>query len=530
MPKTILMKNSLLKKYVIGSVLVICVLLSACKKNKNKPEPEPEPVVPENTKQTPTTNRTDLTNDSLFLYAKEVYFWNTALPTYDAFEPRKYSVINGTDLVKYETNLFNIVKASKSQEYLSGESYPKYSYIFDQADKNPTASIPDAQLSVDLEGNGNDTGVRFGYYGNSDSDYAIYVTAVYPNSPAALAGITRGYKVEEINGVKYGANFQSDIIQIEKAVDGATLTMKLSRSGVVSTKTLTKAVYKSNPIYKTNVFTADTKKIGYLAYARFSNKENSESALTAAFNDFATKGVTDLIVDLRYNGGGYISTAEHLINLIAPSGTTGVMFTEHYNSTMQNKKATILKNQLVLNTGGQVIGTAFDEDYSVSGNTTTFQKKGNLTGVKKVVFIVSRYTASASELVINSLRPHITVTLVGETSYGKPIGFFPITIENKYDVYFSMFETKNSNGDGGYYNGMVPNFRGYDLDNQDVMYDFGNSNDDCIAKALNVLAPGVIVTGQAKIAATLERSTSARLQTIGSRSGGEFVGMIEDRK
>lgn len=511
-------------------MLVICALFSACKKNKNKPEPEPDPVVKENTKQTPTTNRIDLTNDSLFLYAKEVYFWNTALPTYDAFEPRKYSIINGTDLVKYETNLYNIVKASKSQDYLSDKSYPKYSYIFDQADKNPTASIPDAQLSVDLEGNGNDVGLRFGYYGNSDSDYEIYVTAVYPNSPAALAGITRGDKVVEIKGVNFGANFPSDVIQIENAIEKASVELKLSKSGVVSTKIINKAIYKSNPIYKTNVFTAGTKKIGYLAYARFSNKENSESVLTTAFNDFATKGVTDLIIDLRYNGGGYISTAEHLVNLIAPSGTTGVMFTEHYNSTMQNKKATILKNQPVLNSSGQVIGTVFDDDYSVSGNTTTFQKKGNLTGVKNVVFIVTRSTASASELVINSLRPHMTVKLVGETSYGKPIGFFPITLENKYDVYFSMFETKNSNGDGGYYSGMVPNFVGYDLDRQDVMYDFGNANDDCTATAINILAPGVTVTGQAKVATTLERSTSTRLQAIGNRSGGEFVGMIEDRK
>ena len=524
------MKNSFVKKYVIGSVLVICVLFSACKKNKNNPEPEPEPEVPQNTKQTPTTNRIELTNDSIFLYAKEIYFWNEDLPTYDAFEPRKYSTTSGTDLVKYETNLYNLVKASKSKDYLSDKPYPKYSYIFDQADKNPTASIPDALLSVDLEGNGNDVGIRLGYFGPSNSDYSIYVTAVYPNSPAALAGITRGDKVETVNGVEYGTNFPSDVIQVENAIEGPSVTLKVLKAGVSVTKTLNKVSYKSNPIYKTAVFTARDKKIGYLAYARFSNKENSESVLTAAFNDFATKGVTDLIVDLRYNGGGYISTAEHMVNLIAPSGTSGVMFTEHYNSTMQNKKATILKNQPLRSASGQIIGTEFDDDYTVSGNTTTFQKKGNLSGVKNVVFIVSKNTASASELVINSLKPFINVKLVGETTYGKPIGFFPITLENKYDVYFSMFETRNSKDEGGYYDGMIPNNTGYEFASDDVMYDFGSAKDDCTIRAINILAPGATVTDQEKVSATLNRSASTRLRSIGNRSGGEFVGMIENRK
>nr|WP_294870797.1 S41 family peptidase [uncultured Pedobacter sp.] len=522
------MKNSLVKNYVIGSVLGICIVFSACKKNKTTPDPEPQDT--QNTKQTPTTNRVDLTNDSLFLYAKEVYFWNESLPTYDAFEPRQYSANGGTNLEKYEANLYNIVKASKSPDYLSNQPEPKYSYIFDKADKNPTASIPGTKLSVDLEGNGNDVGLRFGYFGPSNSDYDIFVTAVYPNSPAAKAGFKRGDEITSVNGVTYGTNFSVEVDKIQSALEGATITLMGKNGSVSFTKTLNKSLYKSSPIYKDTVFTASSKKIGYLAYARFSNKENSESALTAVFNNFAAKGVTDLIVDLRYNGGGYISTAQHLINLIAPTGTSGVMFTEHFNATMQNKKATILKNQPAVNDDGQAVGTYFDEDYTVSGNTTTFQKTGNLTGVKNIVFIVEQYTASASELVINSLKPHMTVKLVGETSYGKPVGFFPITLENKYDVYFSMFETKNSVGGGGYYTGMVPDVKGFEFASGDVMYDFGNPKDDCTAEAINILAPGITATSQAKVSTTSDRSKSTRLQALGGKSSGEFVGMIENRK
>nr|WP_068892987.1 S41 family peptidase [Pedobacter panaciterrae] len=523
------MKNSLVKNYVIGSVLVVCILLNACKKNKTTPDSEPQGT--QNTKQTHTTNRIDLTNDSLFLYAKEVYFWNESLPTYDAFNPRQYSATSGTDLVKYETNLYNIVKASNSPDYLSDRPDPKYSYIFDKADKNPVASIPNTSLSVDLEGNGNDVGLRFGYFGPSNSDYSVFVTAVYPNSPAAKAGFARGDEITSVNGVTYGTNFNAEVDKIESAIEGASVTLAGKKGSVNFTKTLNKSIYKSSPIYKDTVFTAaSTKKIGYLAYARFSNQENSESALTTVFNNFAAKGVTDLIIDLRYNGGGYISTAQHLVNLIAPSGTSGVMFTEHYNSTMQNKKATILKNQPAVNSSGQVTGTYFDDDYTVSGNTTTFQKKGSLTAVKNVVFIVEQYTASASELVINCLKPHMNVKLVGETSYGKPVGFFPITLENKYDVYFSMFETRNSSDQGGYYTGMVPDVKGYEFAAGNVMYDFGNAKDDCTAAAINILAPGAVVASQAKVAATAQRSNAARLQALGGKSSGEFVGMIENRK
>ncbi|WP_449438659.1 hypothetical protein [Pedobacter steynii] len=191
------MKNNFVKDYIMGSVLVICVLFSACKKNKTAPEPQPEPV--QNTKQTPTTNRVELTNDSIFLYAKEVYFWNEALPTYDAFNPRQYST-GATNLEKYESNLYNLVKSSNSPDYLSNSSSPKYSYIFDKADKNPTAVIPGTKMSVDLEGNGNDVGLRFGYFSVSETasavDYSIFVTAAYPNSPAEKAGITRGMKLQ----------------------------------------------------------------------------------------------------------------------------------------------------------------------------------------------------------------------------------------------------------------------------------------------------------------------------------------------
>ena len=519
------MKNTIqINNNILLAALACALLFSACRR-----KPPVEEEKPSNTKQTPTTDRRELTNDSLFLYAKEVYYWNEDLPTYDEYEPRKYR--SELDLLdNYNENLFNIVKSSSSPDYDASIEDTKYSYIFDQSDKNPTASAKSRKSSVDLEGHGNDIGIRFGYYG-SNSDYKILVTAVYENSPAEDAGFKRGDEITSINGVSYGNNFYGEIDAIITAVDAESVTLAGIRGNVPFNTPLNKGLYTSNPVYKSTVLTAGSKKIGYLAYSRFSDMNNSMNALNAAFQNFASGGVTDLIIDLRYNGGGYINTAVHLTNLIAPSGTSGVMFEEHYNATMKSKKATILKNQPNVNSNGTIVGTYFDDDFSVAGNTVTFSKTGPVGNVKNVVFIVTSSSASASELVINSLKPYMTVKLVGEKTYGKPVGFFPITLENKYDVYYAMFETKNSRGEGGYFNGIDVDVEADDVTSTGKMYDWGNPNDPSTAKALNILAPGATVTGKAKTAVAKSGFTAPALKNLGgNKTNPEFIGMIENRK
>jgi carboxyl-terminal processing protease len=550
------MKNRNFKQWVSFSAVLMILIISACKKDKNTPDPvtpaEPDP----RTKQTPTTNRLELSNDSLFLYAKEIYFWNESLPSYDTYEPRKYNNLSSTvdeslTEVNLENNLFNLVKAAGQADYVGQSTRPKYSYIEDIDNQNPepTAASPKDQSSVDLEGNGNDIGIyRISAVGQSANQYRLYITAIFENSPAAKAGLTRGAYITSINGSSVGAVSGDNIAPAEVDLinntiydDPATIQLKgFKTDGTAFDVTLAKTSYKSSPIYKSNVLTAGTKKIGYLAYARFSNTANSISALNAVFEDFASKGVTDLIVDLRYNGGGYVSTAEHLVNLIAPSGTSGVMYVEHFNNTLKNRKetdASILKNQPLLDANDKVqykadrsLVTYADIDYSVAENTNNFEKAGSLGNVKNVVFIVSGGTASASELVINSLKPVMTVTLVGKTTYGKPIGFFPIKLENKYDVYLSLFETKNSKNEGGYYSGMAPGIDGgNDLGN----YDFGNPLDGYLAKALTVIAPNVAVTAVASAnrlsSASGVKSNQIKLNGNFDDDGKDFVGMIETR-
>ena len=536
-------------KQFIFLLTIFSVSFVSCKK---KPDPTPEP---------PANDRANLSRDSIFLYAKQIYLWSDGLPTYDVFSPRKYTTAT-TDFLNYERELITLAKISKNPatsfpyEYYTTKNAlgievevddSKYSYISDLANKNPTAYIPEKKSAVDLEGNGNDLGVKLGAYGQGgpgSTAFALFITAVYQNSPADKAGMVRSDRINKINGRTIGDNYTADRDFINTSFAGTNITLEGVKytngvSGAPYTITLDKATYKSKPIFATKVFTADNKKIGYLAYARFSTLANSKPDFDEAFATFSAAGVTDLVIDLRYNGGGYLTTAKYLINQIAPASTSGkVMFTEHYNTLMQSGGATILTNQPLLDANKKVqfqngkMITYADINYKISANTELFAKAGPLNTantITNIVFIVSKSTASASELVINALKPFMNVKIVGTKTFGKPVGFFPITIENKYEVYYSLFQTKNSLGQGDYFDGFTPDIVD---DFDDPRNNFGDSKEYYTAKAINVIAPGAVVTASA----TKTMSIKGRNVSIESLQpmkplvdGNEFVGMIETK-
>ncbi len=125
----------------------------------------------------------------------------------------------------------------------------------------------------------------------------------------------------------------------------------------------------------------------------------------------------------------------------------------------------------------------------------------------------------------------MNVKLVGTKTYGKPIGFFPITIENKYDVYYSLFETKNSLSQGGYFSGMTPDYELSEVPTGTVMYDFGNTNDFYLKTAVNILQPGTITTSLNKTMSTKTLSTAVNTSNVLNEDlmNKEFVGMIDTK-
>lgn len=529
-------KNSILTLFVL---FIGC--LTACKKKETTPDP-PQPSY---------ASRADLSRDSIFLYAKELYYWNTALPSYEAFNPRKFNTL-AKDIDNYRSELVALAKSAinpatgTGYEYIInpvGQEMTKYSGISNLTEKNPVAYVPQENAAIDTDGNGNDLGLKLGvYYITSTpdpNDYSLFLNAVYPNSPADKAGLTRNNRITKINGTPIGANFGVDVALINTALSSANTTLELVRytngvQGLPFSVSLVKTPYKSSSVLGTNVFTSGAKKIGYLAYARFSLLHTSTQDLDLAFANFKAKGVTDLIIDLRYNGGGYINTAEYLINHIAPSSLQGkVMFSEHYNGLMKGGWATILKNQPYTDVDGKIVYlngnmlTLANVNYNVASNTKNFVKNGPLDNVTNVVFIVSASTASASELVINALKPYVNVKLIGTKTYGKPIGFFPITIENKYRILFSLFQMKNALDQGDYYDGMVPDvIDSYD----DPFYNFGEAGENYTAKAIDLLNGGV---GNSSTHKTMsiggKKVTTKDLKPFKMMGGEGFLGMIETR-
>lgn len=513
------------QQIIFLSLLFLAMIVVGCKK------PEGETPDPDINSDVPTTGtRTQLTKDSIYLYAKQVYFWNDVLPSYTVFKPRNYN--------SFDDELFAITQlkvnpdTQKPYEYPvpSDPGSPKFSYITESDLNGSFANAsPFIVSQVDLEGKGSDFGLALTAIG-MQSAYQIYVRYVNPGSSAASNRLNRGDLLEKIGDHVIGGGYNADNNAIGAAFDKPTITLSVKKSdGRAVTVTLTKANYNSNPIFKDTVITSGTEKIGYMAFARFSNPDNAEGPLNNSFAKFAAESVTSLVIDLRYNGGGYVTTAEQLANLIAPSSISNgsTMFTEYFNATMRSGKATILKNQPLLNANGSQqyqngkLVTYFDEDYSQADNTYKFNKEGSLRTVSKVVFLVSNSTASASELVISVLKPYLDVKLIGATTYGKPVGFFPIKID-KYDVYFAMFEAKNSKGEANYYAGFKPDLALAD----DVTHDFGDPKEAQFAAAIKYLTTKTLAA-KAPVATIMGTKTTispTQVRDLGITS--EFKGMI----
>ncbi len=479
-------------------------LATACKK-----DPKVVVVEPPVAKVEPT--RTELTKDSIFLYAKETYYWNDALPTYDVFKPRGFS--------SFDTELDAI--SSFKIDPATGKPIDKYSFL------------DDGGLSAELGGTSGDYGFSANFNNGDRND--LRIRYVYPNSPAGAQNVNRGDQIVKLNGsTAVNGNTQANVDFLNSAIFGnnANITMTLKKKdGSTIDVSITRGTYALNPVLFTTVFTAGAKKVGYMVFNSFTT--NASAKLDEAFTKFATEGITEVIIDLRYNGGGSVSTAEVLTNLIAPASQTGnVMYTTIWTKTMQDGQATILKNQKFYANGTDGVRrlySYFDYNYKPTeeaGNLERFKKRGT-ANISRAYFIVTGSTASASELVINNLKPVMDVKLIGRKTFGKPVGFFAIHID-KLDMYIPQFETKNSLNQGGYYDGLAVDRDDFD----DIGKDFGDPTERLVANALSYAEKGsflAVKTGGDRISSTNAISNQEVESLNKQLNKNDFKGMVETR-
>jgi carboxyl-terminal processing protease len=458
-------------------VLVVAWALTGCKE-----DPAPAPQV--------TGTRTELSLDSIFLYTKETYLWNSALPDQNRFDPRSYLDESQTELKNFQRELLALTSyainptTNLPYEHIATASSLKYSFM---TDKN--GETTNSQASITPEGTANDYGFAITAISTTD----LRVRYVTPGSQAAAEGMERSDRILTINGQTVSAANQTEINKINKAFLNQAMAVRLrKRDNSTRDLNLTLQEYTADPVYKSAILNAGTKKVGYLNFGAYTVLSNAGGGLDDAFATFASAGATALIIDLRYNGGGYVETANYLIELIGPSSLQGsVLYSERYNTDLQQGKTPMLEKQYLRDTNGNRVkyngrdATLADVDYSVAGNTYRFSKRGPLDNISKVVFITTGNTASASELTMEALTPYLDVKRVGSTTYGKPVGFFGITID-KYTLYVPNFEITNAQGEGGYYSGLTPDIE----EDDDVTRNFGDASEACIAAALAYIKDG----------------------------------------
>ena len=421
----------LLKNGWLVPGLMVTLLFSACKKDMDETDGG-------NSSCPAAPSAADLVKDTTLLFSKDIYLWYTQIPA--TFDARTHADPN------------KIMTAIRQYSAESGFSQPVDRWSF------ATKKVEWDNVSSGISG---DFGLSV-FFRNSDD---LRVKLVEEASPAGKAGIRRGWRITRINGNAAINTGNSNFI-VEHVFNSSNTSFTFQKPDNSTVEiTLAAKEYQENPVYVDSIYSVNGKNIGYLAFNSFLGDTSAiYQEFSRIFTRFAGEGVRDLIVDLRYNGGGYVSVQEKLANYIAPAAAN--------NSIMMKQQ--------------------FNNKFAEWNSQTAFKKLGSLN-LNRVFFIVSSSSASASELLINNLKPYMEVFLVGPSkTYGKPVGYFPIPVGDWY-IFPVSFRTTNKNGEGSYFDGFALNSQVPDgLDK-----DWGDLAETCLASAVSYISSGSFRTQSA---------------------------------
>ena len=328
-------------------------------------------------------------------------------------------------------------------------------------------------LSGTQKNNGVDYELR--YKNGSSTELFGWVRYILPDSDAASKNIQRGDFFYAVDGTSLNVNNYKNLL----ANDNYTLNLADYDGGNITPNgnsvALTKTAFSENPVHIKKTFTIGSKKIGYLMYNGFYSQYETE--LNSAFTFFASEGVTHLILDLRYNSGGSVSTATRLASMITGQFGNDIFAKQQWNYKIQD----------LFNDNPEDLINRFT---TTLGNGASIQ---NLN-LDKLYVLTSKRTASASELVINGLEPHINVTQIGDETTGKNVGSITIydspnfrkeniNPNHKYAMQPIVLKIANKNNFSDYVNGLQPDVNQLeDLANLGVL---GETSDPLLNTALN---------------------------------------------
>jgi len=298
----------------------------------------------------------------------------------------------------------------------------------------------------------------------------LRILFVYDNSAMGKAGVKRGWQIKSIGGKTVASMSDSEV---NTALDNSSNAFTfIKNDGTETSIQINQGNIVINSVQYSSIYLKGAKKIGYLVFSDFLGSSVKE--LNSVFDNFSNQGITDMVLDLRYNGGGTLDCADTLVAMLAGK----LHANKVYNTLTYNNKHVRDSYQSMI-----------------------IQKK-NSVQLDKLVVITTSSTASASELVISGLKPYLNIKLIGSKTHGKPVG---MNIESNTKLNLSVapisFRNINSQGYSDYFDGIPVDF----AVNDNATQDWGMQTDACLAAALNYISIGTIGSISTKSANSSER-------------------------
>jgi len=442
-------------------------LLTSCKKS---------------TDVTPVTDKE--VNDWIQDKMKTYYYWNDKLPV----NPDQ-SLAPGI----FFKSLLNTYDATTNPD---GD---RFSWIQESAD----------ELKASLNGESKTDGLEYKLYLRTagSNDVIGKVLYVQKNSPAAKAGLKRGDIFYQINGQTLNTGNYSDLVNGTVDTKTYTLASVDATNAIVNTTTTrqtTAIVFQANPVFLDSVYVINGKTIGYFVYNQFATGPTGpddhayDKQVDDVFTRFKTKGVTDLVLDFRYNPGGYVTAAQNLASSIGKGvDPSKIFYKKEYNKT--------LTSDLLKENGADWFNGYF------------LQKTSNIgANLRSLTVLTTSGTASASELVINGLKPFMDVATIGTTSYGKNVGSITISDDKgriKWGMQPIVTKSFNALNQSDYSTGFKPTVEVKEYTNE-VWKQLGDVNESLLGTAI------ARITGAGRLVARVNRPTYELGSSIERKAGG----------
>jgi C-terminal processing protease CtpA/Prc len=323
----------------------------------------------------------------------------------------------------------------------------------------------------------NSSGATAGYgirLGVDSAARRVFVNEAFEGAPALAAGIDRGTEILAI-GTSAGSLVPvADILATQGSggvsaalgpdTPGTTRILRISDAAGTRDVSVAKANFSLLPVsprYGARIFEDGGRRVGYLNMRTFIN--SADPALRQAFSDFRAQGITEVIVDFRYNGGGLVSIAELMGDLLGGNRATSDVFSL----------------------------TTFRPEKSSSNSSRNFRPQPQSIGSTKLAFIGTGGTASASELVINAFIPYLrgNVGLIGTNTFGKPVGQIALDRAQCDDrLRVIAFAIRNAEGQGDYFDGLATKVQASCRAPDDISKPLGDPQEASIRSALDYLA------------------------------------------